>query len=313
MKENQYHLPVLTDEIVSSINLKRGGVYVDCTVGGGGHSFALLSKMPCIRLFCIDQDEDAIRYAKKRLHEYQSQTTFIMDNFKNLKTILALHKINKVDGIIMDIGVSNHQIQNSNRGFSYTQDGPLDMRMDRAMPTNAYDIINNYSEENLIKIFYEYGQESNSKRIVKNILKKRENETIKTTAELAEIVNQSVSGIDRKDITKIKARIFQALRIEINAELDVLNIGLQDAITLLNVGARILIISWHSLEDKIVKDTFRRLSGQCVCPVELPVCSCNTKKKLKIVTKKPITPTDEEVMNNSNAKSARLRIAERVA
>jgi len=309
---NLYHTPALVDETLAYIQPHADGTYVDCTVGGGGHSLAMLQKAPQIRLFCLDRDDDALRYSKKRLCGYQKQTTFIKGNFKNLKTELALQKINKVDGILMDIGVSNHQITTPERGFSFTVDAPLDMRMDTSTTLTAEHVVNTYSYKDLITIFYLYGEEINSKAIAEKIIKERENTPIKTTLQLAKIIDLSAPCYAKKQSIKSKARIFQAIRIEVNNELSALTQGLKDAISLLKPTARLLVISWHSLEDRIVKTTFTEKEGTCICPPELPICYCHPQTRLRTLTKKPITPTPTEIAQNPNAKSAKLRIAEKL-
>jgi 16S rRNA (cytosine1402-N4)-methyltransferase len=312
MSNEKYHVPVLTAEVVRTMSLKSGGIYVDCTVGGGGHSLALLQENPSITLFCFDQDEDAIRQAKKTLTNYKKQVIFIQDNFRHLKTHLALHKLNKIDGVLMDIGVSNHQLTTPKRGFSFTHDGKLDMRMNRSSSICAHSIVNKYSNSELTKIFYEYGEEEHAKKIARYITIRREIAPIDTTSDLAEIIYQCLPPQDKPNSLKIKARIFQAIRIAVNNELDVLCTALHDAITLLNQGSRLLVISWHSLEDRIVKNAFRKAEGHCDCPPNIPICGCKKVKKIRNVTKKPTIPTAHEISLNSNARSAKLRVAEKI-
>ena len=337
--ETEFHTPVLVEEVVTNINLKKNGIYVDCTVGGGGHSHALLSREPSIRLFCFDQDKEAIKFSQKRLISYEKQIVFIQDNFINFRSWLALNKISKVDGILMDIGVSNHQIMDSERGFSFMKDGNLDMRMDngkgkmkngKRIIENGKWVVNNLSEDELSKIFYLYGEERYSKRIAHNIVEKRQISEIKTTKELAEIIEIAVPDKSKLSLTKSKARIFQAIRIRVNNELEVLAHGLKEAICSLNAEGRLLVISWHSLEDRIVKECFKKEASDCDCPIIIKsppssteassgttwrrqtVCQCNHKKRLKIITKKPITPSEREISENSNSRSAKLRVVERI-
>ena len=335
-----YHTSVLVDEVVEFMNIRDKGVYVDCTVGGGGHSKAMLMANPSIRLFCFDQDEEAIKAGRMELGELEIRNEkleienppypcpplhpsqegkkrdvkFFRENFKGFRTRLALEKVDKVDGILMDIGVSNHQISDGKRGFSFMQDSKLDMRMDRRQKLSAYEVVNTYSYEELCRIFFEYGEERYSKKIANSIVKQREHKKIKTTKELAEIVEGCVSwasqgaGDRNKGLVKSKARVFQAIRIEVNKELEVLGDSLKDAIRALKPEGRLVVISWHSLEDRIVKESFLRAAGGCNCPMELPVCECNNKAKVKILTKKPIVPSEKEIGVNSNARSAKLRV-----
>ena len=310
-----FHTPVLVSEVVQNMNLQPKGVYLDCTLGGAGHSIAMLEKDPSISLYCFDRDESAIRHSQKRLIPYKKQVCFIHDNFSNIMTRLALRKIGSVDGILMDLGVSSHQISDSNRGFSFTHDELLDMRMDTSDSSeknNAYYIINNYKLEELQNIFYLYGEERYSKRIASNIINKRNIKEIRTTKELADIIEQSVPDKSKISLTKSKARIFQAIRITVNNELKILPSSLFDAISILKPGRRLLVISWHSLEDRITKDCFRYEATSCVCPIDLPVCACKHRKRVNLITKKPITPSENEVNQNPNSRSAKLRIVEKI-
>jgi len=311
------------------MNLRDGGVYVDCTVGGGGHSKAMMIANPSIKLFCFDQDDEAIIAGRKELRKLENgnhlypplkkggeatgRVRFFRENFKDFRTRLALEKVDKVDGILMDIGVSNHQISDGKRGFSFMQDSKLDMRMDRRQKLSAYEVVNKYNYEDLCRIFFEYGEERYSKRIANNIVKQREIKDIKTTQELAEIIEATqCTGGKTKELIKSKARIFQAIRIEVNKELDVLRKSLKDAIRALKPKGRLVVISWHSLEDRIVKESFLHASGGCNCPVELPVCECKNKVRVKILTKKPVVPSEKEIEMNSNSRSAKLRAVEKV-
>lgn len=312
MLKEEYHIPVLKDEVCQLLSLKKGGIYVDCTVGGGGHSYHLLKAEPSIKLYCFDQDEEAIRYAKKRLIEFKDRVYFFNENFKNFRNRLALEKVDYVDGILMDIGVSTHQISSAKRGFSFQFDGALDMRMSKSSDKSAYNVINEYDVNDLSTIFFEYGEEKFSKRIAQNIIKYRESKTIDSTKELSDIIENSIPKNQITLINKSKARIFQAIRIEVNNELDILKQSLKDAVSCLNDKGRIAVISWHSLEDRIVKQFFTDESGLCKCPRELPVCMCDNKKRLNVITKKPVVPTDLEIKENTNARSAKLRVAERV-
>ncbi|MCK9329958.1 MAG: 16S rRNA (cytosine(1402)-N(4))-methyltransferase RsmH [Candidatus Cloacimonetes bacterium] len=313
MSLSDYHIPVLVNEVIENLKLQNGGIYVDCTVGGGGHSFEILKQSSNITLYCFDQDEEAIRFAKKRLIPYKNQVMFFNENFQNFRNRLALERVNKVDGILMDIGVSNHQITADNRGFSFQIDSKLDMRMNKNDLKSAYNVVNEYELDDLVRIFKEYGEERFSKRIANAIIRYREQQEIISTKDLAKIID-SVNPVKQAVLqNKTKARIFQAIRIEVNNELLILKQALNDAICLLNPGGRLAVISWHSLEDRIVKQFFVEQVGQCTCPKDLPVCMCNKQQRINIVTKKPIIPTKEEIMVNSNARSAKLRVAEKLS
>jgi 16S rRNA (cytosine1402-N4)-methyltransferase len=307
-----YHVPVLTDEVVDYIRPKSDGVYVDCTVGGGGHSFKMLTHTPGIKLVCFDRDTDAIEQASKTLNKFEKQVIFVKDNFSNIKSGLALLKINKVDGILMDIGVSTHQILEKDRGFSFTVSGKLDMRMDRNAEMSAIEIINTYDFQKLTQIFFDYGQENNSRMIAQSIIAHREVSQIETTEELSDIISKCLTRIPSKSLIKIKARIFQAIRIEVNNELNNLTKALPDAVSLLKPNGRLIVICFHSLEDRIVKDYFKNLVGSCDCPRDLPVCRCQKISKFKILTKKPVVPSQAEIQSNLNARSAKLRVIEKI-
>lgn len=305
---NPSHKPVLLEETIKSLNIRENKIYLDLTLGLGGHSNEILKHLNNTGwLYAFDQDQNAIDIAKKRLESYQN-VTIIKDNFVNSVKRLEEIGIYSVDGILMDIGVSSMQIDDKERGFSYSQDSELDMRMDRSNPLTAKDIINRYSKEELETIFFEYGEEKYSKKIVSNILKEREKE-IRTSFELNEIIKKSVMGNYETHPSK---RVFQALRIEVNKELDVLEKTIPLLLDILNKEGRIAIITFHSLEDRIVKSIFQRESKNCICPKELPICVCGHKKKIKIITKKPIVASDSENKENPRARSAKLRVAERV-
>ena len=301
----EYHLPVMLKESIEGLSLKDGGVYVDATFGGGGHSRAILESGKDIRLFSFDQDEDAQKIAETIKNE---NFVFIKDNFRNLRTGLALNRIKKIDGILFDLGVSSHQIDSPERGFSFMREGDLDMRMDTNTELSAKEVINTYPKEQLQDIFIKYGEEREAFRIARAIVEERKKRFISTTLQLAEIIDKSIKSHRR---IKAKARIFQALRIYINREIEALNEALKDAVHLLNKGGRIVVISYHSIEDRVVKQFFKYENLSCICPDDFPVCRCNKVSTLKIITKKPILPSEEEIAKNSRAKSAKLRIAER--
>jgi len=302
------HISVLADEVIENLNIKPDGIYVDLTLGKGGHSKRILEKLSENgRLIALDQDQDALNAAKKNLSDYPN-VTFIKSNFENIDKVLDQLEISKIDGALMDIGVSSYQIDNAQRGFSYMHDGPLDMRMDANNELTAEKIVNGYSLDELQEIFSKYGEERFSKTIARNIVENRNKQRIDTTFKLRDLVNKSVKT---KEVHPEK-RVFQALRIEVNRELEVLEKTLQKVIDYLNKDARLCVISFHSLEDRIVKNTFKELEKDCICPPDLPVCVCNHKAKVKIITKKPITASKKELKENSRAKSAKLRVCKRI-
>jgi len=302
------HISVLADEVIENLNIKPDGIYVDLTLGKGGHSKRILEKLSENgRLIALDQDQDALNAAKKNLFDYPN-VTFIKSNFEDIDKVLDQLEISKIDGALMDIGVSSYQIDNAQRGFSYMHDGPLDMRMDANNELTAEKIVNGYSLDELQEIFSKYGEERFSKTIARNIVETRNKQRIDTTFKLRDLVNKSVKT---KEVHPEK-RVFQALRIEVNRELEVLEKTLQKVIDYLNKDARLCVISFHSLEDRIVKNTFKELEKDCICPPDLPVCVCNHKAKVKIITKKPITASKKELKENSRAKSAKLRVCKRI-
>ncbi|MDU5229277.1 MAG: 16S rRNA (cytosine(1402)-N(4))-methyltransferase RsmH [Anaerococcus sp.] len=302
------HISVLADEVIENLNIKPDGIYVDLTLGKGGHSKRILEKLSENgRLIALDQDQDALNAAKKNLSNYPN-VTFIKSNFEDIDKVLDQLGISKIDGALMDIGVSSYQIDNAQRGFSYMHDGPLDMRMDANNELTAEKIVNGYSLDGLQEIFSKYGEERFSKTIARNIVETRNKQRIDTTFKLRDLVNKSVKT---KEVHPEK-RVFQALRIEVNRELEVLEKTLQKVIDYLKKDARLCVISFHSLEDRIVKNTFKELEKDCICPPDLPVCVCNHKAKVKIITKKPITASKNELKENSRAKSAKLRVCKRI-
>ena len=306
------HVPVLLKESIEGLNIDENGIYVDCTVGAGGHSKEILKRLTKGKLIAIDQDVEALDAAKVNLAQWAGQVDFVHSNFSRLDEILREKNIDRVDGILMDIGVSSYQLDRDERGFSYHAEAQLDMRMDAEadIPTAA-DIVNTYDLEGLSRIFYEYGEERWSKRIAEFIVNERVNRNIKTTGDLVEIIKKAVPKKARMD--KHPARkVFQALRIEVNGELKVLEDGLRQAVKNLAVGGRLCIIDFHSLEDRIVKELFKEMASDCICPPGLPVCICNHKKEVRLVNRKPIVPGEEEIINNPRARSAKLRIVEKL-
>jgi 16S rRNA (cytosine1402-N4)-methyltransferase len=302
-----YHIPVLINETIELLNPTPQGFWVDATAGAGGHSKMLAEKItPGGKLIVIDQDEDAIAESEKNLAGFEGYILFAHDNFGNLSDILRSMNIPGIKGILFDLGVSSYQIDMASKGFSFMNDGPLDMRMNGKSAVSAYEVINNYSEEKLIKIFFDYGQERFSKRIASNIVKAR---PVTSTAQLFAIIKRSVKG--GSDFAS-SARIFQAIRIEVNKELDMLSKALAQAADSLEKGARIAVISYHSLEDRIVKNFFRHESTDCICDKRLPACVCHHKARLAIINRKPIGASDEEISVNPRSRSAKLRVAEKI-
>ena len=305
----EYHKPVLFDEVMENIISEGDAVYVDCTLGGGGHTEGMLERSSEeSKVIGIDQDKEAINFAKERLKKYGNKIEIFQDNFRNLDTVIYLAGYNKVDRILMDIGVSSNQLDNLERGFSYRYDAKLDMRMDRNLKISAYEVVNDFSEKEIADIIYKYGEEPKSRKIAKNIVEYRKNKKIETTLELSEIIIKSIGKSMKKHPSK---RTFQAIRIFVNKELEVLEEALDKAVNLLNNNGKLLVITFHSLEDRMVKEKFREYENPCTCPPEIPVCVCNKKSLGKVITKKPITAKKNELNENNRAHSAKLRIFER--
>lgn len=300
------HYSVLLLESVDFLKIKPDGIYLDATLGGGGHSYEILSR-GAGKLIGIDQDREAIAAATKRLEEFSDRVITVNRNFSEVKSILEDLGIDKLDGAVMDLGVSSYQLDNAERGFSYMHDAPLDMRMDRDNPLSAYDVVNTYSEEELTKIFYEYGEEKWSARIAKFIVERRENKPIKTTGELSDIIKAAIPKAARMDGGHPAKRVFQAIRIEVNGELRILKQAVCDFVDVLKPGGVLSIITFHSLEDRIVKKTFQELAKGCTCPKSFPVCVCGKTPQVKILTGKPVLPSEAELDENSRSKSAKLR------
>lgn len=302
------HIPVLATDTIKNLNIKKGGVYVDLTLGKGGHSKMILENLSDKgRLIAIDQDKEAIEAAKENLKDF-SNVTFINSNFEKFEEVLANLGLDLIDGALMDIGVSSYQIDNAERGFSYMKEGPLDMRMNQDNELTAEIVVNEYSQDELERIFFEYGEERFSKSVARNIIKQRSEGRIDSTIKLRDIIRKSIKSNE----THPEKRVFQALRIEVNRELEVLENTIETVVDHLKIGGRIAIISFHSLEDRIVKNKFKDLATACICPPELPVCVCNHKAKIKVITRKPITATMKELKMNSRSKPAKLRVGERI-
>lgn len=305
------HVSVLFDETINGLNIKHGGIYVDGTLGGGGHSSGILEYDDSVRLIGIDRDAEAVSAASKRLERFSDRITIVNRNFSEILSVLEELKIGAIDGAVLDLGVSSYQLDNKDRGFSYMQDAPLDMRMDKRCTKSAYTVVNEYSKQQLTKIFYEYGEENWSKRIAEFIEQRRAEKPIETTGELVDIIKAAIPKKARMDGGHPAKRVFQAIRIEVNGELEILKQSVKDFVSVLKPGGRLCIITFHSLEDRIVKNAYNELSTGCVCPKEFPVCVCGKKPIGKAVTRKPILPSRREEEENSRSKSAKLRIFEK--
>ena len=312
MEEHGFvHKSVLLYETVGSLNIKPGGIYVDGTLGGGGHAYEVCKRLGGGRLIGIDQDADAIRAAGERLAPFKDKVTIVRSNYQNIENVLKELNIEKVDGIYLDLGVSSYQLDTASRGFTYREDAPLDMRMDQRNPTTAADIVNGYSEMELFHIIRDYGEDNFAKNIAKHIVKARAEKPIETTGELSEIIKAAIPAKVRATGGHPAKRTFQAIRIELNHELDVLENSIDTMIRLLNPEGRLSNLTFHSLEDRIVKTRFRTNENPCICPPDFPVCVCGRKSMGKVITRKPILPSKEELEENSRSKSAKLRVFER--
>lgn len=306
------HTSVLLTETIEGLQIKPDGIYVDGTLGGGGHSYEIAGRLgEDGKLIGIDQDDAAIKAAGERLREYGEKVTIIRSNYRNTKGVLTGLGIEQIDGMMLDLGVSSYQLDNQERGFSYRYDTPLDMRMDMRQNLSAKEIVNTYSEMELFRVIRDYGEDKFAKNIAKHIVKARENKPIETTGELNEIIKAAIPAKMRAEGGHPSKRTFQAIRIECNRELEVLKESLEELIDLLAPGGRLCIITFHSLEDRIVKTAFRQAANPCTCPPQFPVCVCGKMSKGKVITGKPILPGEEELAENSRSKSAKLRIFEK--
>lgn len=307
------HIPVMLNEVIDGLDIKKDGIYVDCTVGGGGHSFEIAKRLKGGHLYAFDRDEDAIKKSSQTLEKFKDRVTLTKANYKQAPEILKSLGVEKIDGFLIDLGVSSYQIDEAERGFSFVHDGRLDMRMDRdeAVET-AYDIVNTYSDKQLAQIFRDYGEEEFAWQIAKNIVKHREKAPIETTFQLRDIIEESMPKkivFSRGGASK---KVFQALRIEINAELEKLDTLLKQLLDMLNVGGRGCVLTFHSLEDRIVKNVFKLESTGCICPPKTPICICGHKASVKLVSRKPIVASEEEQKQNSRSTCAKLRIIEKL-
>lgn len=305
----EYHKPVLYDEVIENLITDENGVYLDCTLGGAGHTIGILENTgEKATVIAIDQDEDAIRFAKIKLENYQNRIKIFKDNFKNLDTVLYLAGYDKIDGILMDIGVSSKQLDNPERGFSYKYDAKLDMRMNKNDKLSAYEVVNDFTEKEISDILYKYGEEPRGRKIAKRIVEKRQEKKIETTLELADLVIKVIGKSMKKHPAK---RTFQAIRMYVNRELEVLEEALDKAVEHLNDKGRLVVITFHSLEDRIVKNKFKDFEKPCACPPDIPICVCGKKSLGKVLTKKPIIANELELSDNFRAHSAKLRVFER--
>lgn len=308
---NFKHTPVLLDECLDGLSIKPDGIYVDGTLGGGGHSEEILKRLTTGRLIAFDKDDDALSSTGKKLEKYGDKLTLVRSDFKNMFAKVQELGVEKVDGILLDLGVSSYQLDTPERGFSYRFDARLDMRMDKTAKLSAYEVVNNYSKEDLIRILYTYGEENFAKAIVGKILDARQEKNIETTGELVALIE---SAIPRKFWGKgsVAKKTFQAIRIEVNGELEGLDTAINEMIDLLSKEGRIAIITFHSLEDRIVKQVFKLRSTDCICDKSIPICVCNHKKDVILVNKKPIEASKEELVNNKRSSSAKLRVLEKL-
>lgn len=308
------HITVLLEEAVDALEPERGGIFVDCTAGGGGHSEAILKRLPQgSRLISLDRDERAVLRCRERLEKYGTASTVVKTNYSEIGEVLDGLGIDKIDGVLWDLGVSSVQLDERERGFSYSQDAPLDMRMDRSSGITARDVVNTYSEAELSRIIREWGEEKFFQRVAGAIVKAREEKPIETTLELADVIANAIpQGARKKENQHPAKRTFQAIRIEVNDELNIIEPSLRCAVSRLRPGGRAAVITFHSLEDRITKQTFKNLERPCTCPSDFPVCVCGKRPEVKLVTKKPTLPSDEELKANPRARSAKLRVAEKI-
>ena len=313
MAEQFSHYSVMLHEAIEALNIKPDGIYVDCTAGGGGHSLEIAKHLSeGGRLICIDQDTDAIAAATKRLEAYLDRTTFVHNNFSDIDALLNELGIEKIDGALLDLGVSSYQLDTPERGFSYNNDAPLDMRMDREAKRTAYDIVNGYSRDELRDIIAKWGEERFAGRIASRIVEERESAPIENTGRLAEIICSAIPAAARENGPHPAKRTFQAIRIEVNREIDIIEPTLRSIVNRLAPEGRLAVITFHSLEDRAAKQTFKELEKGCICPPELPVCVCNHKSAVKIIYKKPILPSQRELEENPRSRSAKLRAVEKL-
>ncbi|MBQ7357635.1 MAG: 16S rRNA (cytosine(1402)-N(4))-methyltransferase RsmH [Clostridia bacterium] len=306
------HRSVLLDECIDALNIDPNGIYIDGTAGGGGHSYEIAKRLTGGRLIAIDRDDAAIAAAGKRLSEFGDRVTIVRNNFSNIADVCRELDIPKINGVLLDLGVSSYQLDTAERGFSHNNDAPLDMRMDRRGELDAFAVVNLYPEDKIRRIIYDYGEDRFAPKIASAIVRRREIKPIETTGELVDVIKSAIPAAAREGGHHPAKRTFQAIRIEVNGELDAIRPAIESATGLLAPGGRIAIITFHSLEDRIVKQTYVGLSEGCTCPPRIPICVCGNKPKVKIISKKPILPTDREIEENPRSRSAKLRVAEKL-
>ncbi len=306
------HRSVLLNECMDALAIKPDGIYVDGTAGGGGHSFEIARRLTGGRLIAIDQDAEAILAAGQRLAAFGERVQIVRSNFSEIASVVHSCGIEHIDGVLLDLGVSSYQLDTAERGFSYNADAPLDMRMDKRKALSAYEVVNTYGESELKEILYRYGEERYAPSIAAAIVRERSKKKIETTLELADLIKSAIPPFAREGGHHPAKRSFQAIRIEVNGELGVIEPALRDAEKLLNPGGRMAVITFQSLEDRLVKQTFADLAKGCICPKEFPVCVCNRKPSVRVITKKPILPSAEEISENPRSRSAKLRVAEKI-
>ncbi|QQE75890.1 16S rRNA (cytosine(1402)-N(4))-methyltransferase RsmH [Brevibacillus composti] len=308
-----HHVTVLREEAVDGLNIRQDGIYLDCTLGGAGHSSLIASRLsPEGRLIAIDQDDWALENAKERLSPYIDRVTLVKSNFRHLKEIVDDLGLDGVDGVLFDLGVSSPQLDEGERGFSYNADAPLDMRMDQQAPLTAYEIVNEWDEQEIARIIWEYGEEKFSRRIARQIVQRRQHAPVKTTGELVELIKEAIPAAARRTGPHPAKRTFQAIRIAVNDELDAFRDAVIDAIGILRPAGRVSVITFHSLEDRICKQVYQDFAKGCTCPPAFPICTCGNEAIVKIITRKPILPSEEELEANPRARSAKLRVAEKL-
>ena len=305
------HIPVLLNEVIEGLNIKEDGIYIDCTIGGGGHSSEILKRLKNGHLYGFDKDLDALSTCQERFKDNKN-VTLIHSDYKNAPYLLKEKDVQAVDGVLIDLGVSSYQLDTAQRGFSFLREGRLDMRMDKEQKLDAYFVVNNYPKERLLDILYKYGEEANAKKIVDNILKARAVKPIETTSQLKDIIEASFPSKIIYGKGGVSKKTFQALRIEVNGELEALDKALEEFIKLLKLGGRMAVISFHSLEDRIVKNVFKKEASDCICPPKIPVCVCGHKKSVILINKKPIIASEDELEKNPRSSSAKLRIIEKI-
>lgn len=312
-KINFSHRSVLLDECIENLNIKPDGIYVDGTAGGGGHSLEIVKRLTAGgRLIAIDRDDAAIAAATARLSDYLDRVTFVRNNFSSAREVCRELGIEKIDGILLDLGVSSYQLDTAERGFTHNADAPLDMRMDRRGELDAYVVVNTYSYEELRRVIWEYGEDRFAPKIASAIVRRREKAPINTTGELVDIIKSAIPPAAREGGHHPAKRTFQAIRIEVNGELDTIEPAIRNANEIMNEGGRIVIITFHSLEDRIVKQTYADMASGCTCPRTLPVCVCGKRPEVKVITRKPILPSERELEENPRSRSAKLRVAEKI-